>query len=73
MARRMPVTMAEQSPMVVSFFMSRRYPYSNSTQAATDTAMTVRARKPKKKMDPSMAGSRAMTTSSIMLLVLSGE
>ena len=34
--------------------------------------MTIRARRPKKKPAPNMAGIKAMTTSSIMLRVLSG-
>ena len=46
---------------------------SKNTQAATLTSVTSRARKPKKYTAPTRAGSNAITTSRMMVLVETGE
>ena len=45
-ASRIPVTTADRSPMELVFFMTLRYSHSQTTQAATDTRVTVSARQP---------------------------
>ena len=53
------------------FFISLRYSHSQKMQATTDTAVRVRARRPKLKMANARAGSMAMMTSSMMERVVS--
>ena len=72
-ASSMPVTTALRSPMVWSFFRSLRYSHSQKIQAATETAVTTRARKPNTITAATSAGIMAITTSSIRDRVVSLE
>lgn len=72
-ASRRPVTMADRSPTVQSSFITLRYAHSKNTQAAQETAQSIRERMPKNTQAPIRAGSSAMMTSSMMLRVDSLE
>ena len=52
--------------MELDFFMTLRYSHSQTTQDATDTSVTVRARQPNTYTPMTRAGMRAMITSSMM-------
>ena len=71
-ASRVPVTQADRSPMVLLFFISLRYRYSKTTQAATVTRVRVSARAPQKNTATARAGTREISTSSISRRVVSG-
>jgi len=72
-AKRIPVTTALKSPMVLSLFITLRAMYSNKTHERTLTAVTSSERNPNSTTDIISAGIRAIITSSIMLLVVSTE
>ena len=67
----MPVTTADRSWKDWGFFISLRYSHSKKTHPATDTAVRVRARRPKLKQAYARAGSIAMMTSFMMPWVVS--
>ena len=52
---------------------SLHHSHSKNTQAATDNMVTARGRKPKKQTLPTRAGIRAMITSRMMVVVVTGE
>ena len=67
----MPVTAQLRSPTDWGLFISLRYSHSQKKQPATDTAVSVSARRPKRIQANSSAGSMAMITSSMMERVVS--
>ena len=69
-ASKMPVTTQLRSPTVWGRFITRRHRYSLRTQVATQVRMTTAARKPNRITEATMAGTRAMMTSSIMFWVV---
>ena len=60
-----------RSPTDWGFFISLRYSHSQKKQPATETAVSVRARRPNFMHATSSAGSMAMITSSMMDRVVS--
>ena len=72
-ARMMPVTTADRSEMGLVLLSSLQYSHSNTTQAATDTAVTSRARMPKMMAAATMQGVRATITLAIRPWVDSSE
>jgi len=72
-ARIMPVTTADRSPMGLGFLSSLQYSHSKATQATTDTAVTSRARQPKMIAEATTQGVRATITLAIRLVVVSSE
>ena len=65
-----PVTAADRSPMVFGFLQIFSKPHSKNRQDATQTASTTRARGPKMTTDAIRAGTRAISTSRMILDVL---
>ena len=67
----MPVTTAERSPIVFSLFIALRLKNSNKTQNTTLVKVTRSVLTPKRTTDSTSAGISAITTSSIIPLVVS--
>ena len=67
----MPVTTELRSCTDWGFFITLRYSHSKKTHPATDTAVMVKARRPKLKQANAKAGTMAMITSFMMPWVVS--
>ena len=66
-----PVTTADQSPIVIGCFSIFSYRYSKPTHAATETAVRIRELIPKNTTAAASAGSIAMQTSRMIEAVVS--